>query len=101
VETFTFEYPAVKPLARRAQVGVVGSGDLEVLVEPSDEARTQIVVRTGIKNFGDTWKLVLDRFFANNNAAAVIKINDFGATPGVVTMRLAQALEVGTSHDDY
>jgi malonate decarboxylase delta subunit len=100
LETLFFDYPATKTLPRRAHVGVVGSGDLEILLEPSREPRTQVVVRTGCKGFGDTWKLVLDRFFSANDVAANIKINDFGATPGVVTMRLAQALEVSRGHEE-
>ena len=44
--------------------------------------------------FGKTWAKVLERFFTVHDVAATVKINDFGATPGVVTMRLAQALEV-------
>jgi malonate decarboxylase delta subunit len=42
----------------------------------------------------EIWKAVLDRFFDQNDLAAVIEINDFGATPGVVSLRLAQAVEV-------
>jgi malonate decarboxylase delta subunit len=33
METLNFEYEAKRPLRRRAHVGVVGSGDLEVLIE--------------------------------------------------------------------
>jgi malonate decarboxylase delta subunit len=100
VETLLFEYPAAKTVPRRAHVGVVGSGDLEIILEPSPEPRTHIVVRTGCEGFGDTWKLVLDRFFSANDVAATVTINDFGATPGVVTMRLAQALEVSRGHEE-
>ncbi|BDG36206.1 malonate decarboxylase subunit delta [Saccharococcus caldoxylosilyticus] len=94
METLFFEYPATKTLPRRAHVGVVGSGDLEILMEPSAEARTKVTVRTSVKGFGKTWAKVLERFFTVHDVAATVKINDFGATPGVVTMRLAQALEV-------
>ena len=38
METLNFEYEAKQPLTRRAHVGVVGSGDLEVLIEPSEQA---------------------------------------------------------------
>lgn len=95
METLTFLYEATKILPRRAHVGVVGSGDLEILLEPCAEQRIHVVVRTGALGFGETWKAVLDRFFAVHDVAAKVTINDFGATPGVVTMRLAQALEVG------
>ncbi|KYD13180.1 malonate decarboxylase subunit delta [Saccharococcus caldoxylosilyticus] len=94
METLFFEYPATKTLPHRAHVGVVGSGDLEILMEPSAEARTKVTVRTSVKGFGKTWAKVLERFFTVHDVAATVKINDFGATPGVVTMRLAQALEV-------
>ncbi|MGO0059523.1 malonate decarboxylase subunit delta [Brevibacillus fluminis] len=95
METLTFLYKATKPMTRCAHVGVVGSGDLEILFEPSAEPQTHVVVRTGAVGFGETWKAVLDRFFTVNDVAAKVTINDFGATPGVVSMRLAQALEVG------
>jgi malonate decarboxylase delta subunit len=33
------------------------------------------------------------RFFTRYDGAASIEINDFGATPGVVALRLAEAIE--------
>jgi malonate decarboxylase delta subunit len=36
---------------------------------------------------------VLDRFVSRFQHAAHIEINDFGATPGTVTLRLEQAAE--------
>ncbi|RFU64963.1 malonate decarboxylase subunit delta [Peribacillus glennii] len=94
METLTFDYEATKVIHKRSHVGVVGSGDLEVLLEPSDSGRAHIHIRTGSEGFGEVWKLVLDRFFTVNDIAAKVTINDFGATPGVVNLRLAQALEV-------
>jgi malonate decarboxylase delta subunit len=101
LETLTFEYPATKTLPRRAHVGVVGSGDLEILLEPSNEPRAKVIVRTNCKGFNETWKLVLERFFTVHDVAANIKINDFGATPGVVALRLAQSLEVSRNHESH
>ncbi|PTM56855.1 malonate decarboxylase subunit delta [Desmospora activa] len=95
METLSFEYAATKPLKNRAHVGVVGSGDLEVLLEGSEEPKARIVVRTGSEGFGQTWQAVLERFFTIHDVAANVTINDFGATPGVVKLRLEQALEVG------
>jgi malonate decarboxylase delta subunit len=40
---------------------------------------------------------VLDRFFARNDFAAAVEINDSGATPGTVALRLAQAVEESRS----
>ncbi|MGO4731113.1 malonate decarboxylase subunit delta [Paenibacillus sp. 2KB_22] len=94
METLLFEYHATKTVASRAHVGIVGSGDLEVLLEPSSDHRTKVFVRTGSEGFGQTWRAVMDRFFTVHDVSARVTINDFGATPGVVALRLAQALEV-------
>jgi malonate decarboxylase delta subunit len=93
METLHFEYEAKEPLTRRAHVGVVGSGDLEVLIEPSNKPGAQVRVRTSVNGFAQVWKTVLDRFFARFEHAARVEINDFGATPGTVTLRLEQAAE--------
>jgi malonate decarboxylase delta subunit len=93
VETLNFSYEAKGTLTRRAHVGVVGSGDLEVLIEPSDQPTTQFRVRTSVDGYADVWKAVLDRFCAGFEYAATVEINDFGATPGTVTLRLEQAAE--------
>jgi malonate decarboxylase delta subunit len=93
METIELSYPATDPIAHAAHVGVVGSGDLEILMTPSPEALAKVRVRTSVDGYGATWKAVLDRFFARHAVAASIEINDFGATPGVVSLRLAQALE--------
>jgi malonate decarboxylase delta subunit len=93
MEKLHFEYPASQPIKQRAHVGVVGSGDLEVLMEPSSDQKAQITVTTSVDGYGKIWKLVLDRFFSRNQYAASIEINDFGATPGAVTLRLEQAVE--------
>ena len=93
METLNFEYESTRPLTRRAHVGVVGSGDLEVLIEPSDKPTAQVRVRTSVDGYSQVWKAVLDRFFSRFEHAAKVEINDFGATPGTVTLRLEQAAE--------
>ncbi len=93
METLAFDFPASIPIARAAHVGVVGSGDLEILVEPGPEARARVQVCTSVEGYGAIWQLVLQRFFERHDAAASVRINDFGATPGVVALRLEQALE--------
>ncbi|MNC39106.1 Malonate decarboxylase acyl carrier protein [compost metagenome] len=99
METLTFNYKATKPVTKRAYVGVVASGDLEILLEPLKEEHASVIVRTASDGFGEIWKSVLDRFFAVNAIAANIEINDFGATPGMVSMRLLQVLEVCSSEE--
>lgn len=93
METLNFKYEAKRPLPKRAHVGVVGSGDLEVLIEPSRGTATDVRVRTSVDGYGQVWKQVLDRFFSRFDHAAHVEINDFGATPGTVTLRLEQAAE--------
>jgi malonate decarboxylase delta subunit len=89
MENLTFDYPAQRAVTARAHVGVVGSGDLEVLLSPA----SAMIVRTSVDGYGHIWKSVLDRFFTRYDGAAQIEINDFGATPGVVALRLAEAVE--------
>lgn len=97
MEQMTFDFPARRPAARRAHVGVVGSGDLEVLLSPRDDSQARVVIRTSVDGYGHIWKSVLERFFTRYDGAALIEINDFGATPGVVALRLAEAVEVSES----
>ncbi|WP_096203170.1 malonate decarboxylase subunit delta [Bacillus sp. FJAT-45350] len=94
MEKLSFQYKATKTLSRQAYVGVVGSGDLEILLEPLEDQQTEVLVRTSVNGFQEIWEAVLERFFATNDFAAKVEINDFGATPGVVSLRLAQAVEV-------
>jgi malonate decarboxylase delta subunit len=93
MERLSFTYPARQRVARRVHVGVVGSGDLEVLLEPSADAQAHVAVTTSVDGFGTVWQHVLDRFFTRFDGAAAIEINDFGATPGMVLLRLEQAAE--------
>lgn len=93
METLKYDYPASAAFPRRVHVGVVGSGDLEVLIEPITGSRATVVVNTSVNGFGTVWKSVIDRFFSRFDAQVAIEINDFGATPGVVMLRLEQAVE--------
>jgi malonate decarboxylase delta subunit len=74
-------------------VGVVGSGNLEVLMEPGqDPARCTISITTSARGFGPIWEAVAQNFQARHQLAGVaISINDMGATPAVVSLRLDQA----------
>lgn len=93
MEHLTFDFPARRVVATRAHVGVVGSGDLEVLLVPSETMQARVVVKTSVDGYAHIWKSVLERFFTRYDGAASIEINDFGATPGVVALRLAEAAE--------
>lgn len=69
----------------------MASGNLEVLMVPAQS--TQVHITTKFDGNGVIWQAILERFFAEHPVAADIEINDFGATPGVVFLRLLQALE--------
>jgi malonate decarboxylase delta subunit len=47
-----------------------------------------------VDGFQSTWKAVFDRFFSKFDGAVRVQINDAGATPGSVMLRLEQAVEV-------
>lgn len=55
----------------------------------------RVRVRTSVDGFDTVWRTVLERFFTRHPVAADFELNDFGATPGVVTLRLRQAIEEG------
>jgi malonate decarboxylase delta subunit len=95
---FRFEHGS-RQLPPPAQlVGVVSSGNLEVLVEPAAlGGACEIDVRTAANGFGPTWQAVLADFHARWKLAdAHLSINDMGATPAVVSLRLDQAVETVT-----
>ena len=94
MERIELDYPAKRKVSGRAHVGVVGSGDLEVLLEPAAGNSSHVLIRTSVDGFRETWKAVLDRFFSRYDGAVRIEINDAGATPGSVQLRLEQAVEV-------
>jgi malonate decarboxylase delta subunit len=97
MERIEFDFPAKRQVSGRAHVGVVGSGDLEVLLEPAAGNSSHVLIRTSVDGFRETWKAVLDRFFSRYDGAVRIEINDAGATPGSVQLRLEQAVEVSES----
>jgi malonate decarboxylase delta subunit len=74
-------------------VGVVGSGNLEVLVESREDALCTVEVETSARGFGHIWEAVLNDFHERHSLAGVrVSINDMGATPAVVGLRLDQAV---------
>lgn len=74
-------------------VGVVGSGNLEVLLEPAPGARCEVHVETSARGFGPIWEAVLRDFHRRHPLAGVrLSLHDMGATPAVVSLRLQQAV---------
>jgi malonate decarboxylase delta subunit len=98
---FEFKDGALKGAQPATLVGVVASGNLEVLIENAKlDGACQITINTAARGFGQIWKAVLDDFFARHPLAdAHISINDMGATPAVVSLRLDQAVEEFTGSE--
>ena len=92
----TFKASAPKPLpVEWKHSGVVGSGDMEVLMEKADlagEVKAKVV--TPVIGFDKVWEKVLGKFVEETGLAdATIEINDNNATPIIVSVRMRQALQ--------
>jgi malonate decarboxylase delta subunit len=78
----------------QAIVGVVASGNLEVLLEralPADICTIDIA--TAAHGFGAVWEAVVRDIVAHRSAGGLrISINDGGARPDTVALRLAQGI---------
>jgi malonate decarboxylase acyl carrier protein len=92
-----FEFKAENPADFSGEFlhfGVVGSGDMEVIMEHKDlngAVRAKIV--TPVTGYDEVWRRVLERFVNDTGVAnASLEINDNNATPVVVSLRLRQAL---------
>lgn len=74
-------------------VGVVGSGNLEVMLEPNASSpQCTVDITTSARGFIPIWEAVLQDFHERHGLAGIsISINDMGATPAVVSLRLDQA----------
>jgi malonate decarboxylase delta subunit len=95
MERLQFEFDGGRPLGAFAPalVGVVGSGNLEVLVEPRAGSACSVEVESSARGFGHIWAAVLRDFHERHPLAGLrVSINDMGATPAVVGLRLDQAV---------
>ena len=74
-------------------VGVVGSGNLEVMLEPAPSGVCSIEVETSARGFRSIWDAVLRDFHERHALTGLrVSISDMGATPAVVSLRLQQAV---------
>ncbi|MCC7568858.1 MAG: malonate decarboxylase acyl carrier protein [Candidatus Methanofastidiosa archaeon] len=81
-----------------SHVGVVSSGDLEVLIEKGNayEGKAVIRVMTTVLGFDSVWETVLKRIVETTGLSSVkVSINDNAATPAVVKRRMQQAIANG------
>jgi len=81
---------------RQAIIGVNASGNLEVLIErvlPDNECLVEVA--TAITGFRDLWEAVITEFFERSSPGGLrFSINDTGARPETVTLRLMQGLRI-------
>ncbi len=77
-----------------AHSGVVGSGDMELILSQKDLAgKVDVKIVTPVKGFDHIWEKVVTKFVNENELANVaIEINDNNATPYIASMRLKQGL---------
>lgn len=95
MEHLTFRHATTKALSgakRQAITGVVASGNLEILLErvlPPDAC--EVAIETPIAGYGAVWEAVVADFVARTQPGGVrISINDGGARPDTVSLRLLQ-----------
>lgn len=96
MEDLTLHHQAARALggqAAQAIVGVVASGNLEVLAERLEKPdRCTVQIATAAEGFGDVWKAVVRDFVERMSPGGVrFSINDGGARPDTVMLRLMQA----------
>lgn len=92
-----FEFRAENPVefpVNFQHFGVVGSGDMEVILEHRAlEGAVSAKIVTPVTGYEEVWRRILERFINETGIANVsIEINDNNATPVVVSLRLRQAL---------
>lgn len=99
MEDLSFQHRARRRaggIRKTAIIGVVASGNLEVLVErvlPDSDCRLEI--KTAATGFGEVWKDVVADFVERCSPGGLkFSINDGGARPDTVSLRLAQAFRL-------
>lgn len=95
MEKFTFRHTAAARLAgarKQAIVGVVASGNLEALFERLPEGNDCVIeIATPIQGYRELWAEVVGDFVERRSPGGLrISINDGGARPDTVALRLAQ-----------
>lgn len=95
LESLSYSFAGGRPAGAFAPVlvGVVGSGNLEVMLEGTGGDGCEVQVQTSARGFGAIWQAVVEDFRARHPVGGLrVSINDMGATPAVVSLRLDQAL---------
>jgi malonate decarboxylase delta subunit len=93
--TMRFRHTAKSRLSGKkdkAIIGVVASGNLEVLLERVlPGAACEVDIATPFRGYDETWKAVVAEFVERSSPGGLrISINDGGARPDMVYLRLMQ-----------
>ncbi len=99
MEKLTFQFETNRAAAgkrKQAIIGVVASGNLEVLLERTGTpGQCSIEIATAAHGFGPVWEAVMADFVARSPAGGLrISINDGGARPDTVALRMAQGVRL-------
>nr|WP_321985893.1 malonate decarboxylase acyl carrier protein [uncultured Lichenicoccus sp.] len=98
MELFTIHARAASRCAgtrASAIIGVVASGNLEVLLERIEGDGCDIEVATSARGFRSIWEAVLADFVERASPGGLrISINDGGARPDTVSLRLMQGVRL-------
>lgn len=104
MERLEFKFSGSHELtAKNKQIisGVLGSGNLEVLVEAASGSVCTVEIDTAAVGFGKIWEAVIGDVMQRWDIGGIrISINDAGATPAVVALRLEQALKSYVADED-
>ena len=96
MQELSLTYPAGQKLTKYVgvQVGVVSSGDMEVLFVPDDSTNLEIEIVSSADNSAKRWQDLFERLsLFTCFPAGKMQIHDFGATPGVARLRIEQSFE--------
>ncbi|CAH0160177.1 malonate decarboxylase acyl carrier protein [Stenotrophomonas lactitubi] len=98
METLDYRFDGTTPVrfpTDTVLVGVLASGNLEILLEPADlDGAMTVRIITAARGFGTVWQAVIADFAQRHPLRDVrVSINDAGATPAVVSLRLDQAVK--------
>jgi malonate decarboxylase delta subunit len=104
MEDLTFRHGARQRAGgtkKLAIIGVVASGNLEVLAERAlPDAECLVEIKTAAKGFGEVWAAVVADFVERHSPGGLkFSINDGGARPDTVSLRLAQAVRLMQEDD--
>ncbi len=105
---FRFALSGERLRGKKTICGVVGSGNLEVIIEESPSSETLFTIQTAIEHYKPVWKMVIGDFVNQYQPIGLqFTLNDNGATPAVVLLRLSQALaefqgncKIGTNYEE-